>query len=181
MSDGPRRPLHVAAEDADAFRALFSGYADWIVAGSVRRRCETVGDVEHVVVGPKVFEQLDAMIDADGLFAAPNPAVSKAVYPGGTHRWGDRYRGVMFRGFRHELFMADRDNVGAILAIRTGPADYSRWLVTELRRRGTPMEGGYVRHSSGAVLPCESEAAFFMRCGVRWVEPHKRVPQEAST
>lgn len=167
-----------AVADAHAFRDLFEGFEHWVVAGSVRREVPTVGDVEHVVVGWKVREQLDTMVDG-GLFAHPNREITKAVYPDGRHRWGDRYRGVMFRGFRHEVFFADPDNFGAILAIRTGPADYSRWLVTRLRERGTPMEDGFVTDRNGEILPCASEESFFLRCGERWESPKRRAgPQE---
>lgn len=126
-----------------------------------------------------LWSQLEEMTAAadDLLFGAGDAKpLTKAVYPDGTHRWGDRYRGVMFRGFRHEVFVADTANVGAILAIRTGPAEYSQRLVTRLRRDGKlRMDAGYVRlGDSDQVVAVPNERAFFALCLTPWIDPCKR-------
>lgn len=121
MSTGRKQSLGYAQRDAALFRDLFTlkGYQyweRWEIAGSVRRGKPEVGDIEHVVMpkfgkqGNELWMLLDSMLPDDGIEAAG--IVEKAVYPNGTNRWGEKYRGVMFRGFRHEVFIADAMNWG---------------------------------------------------------------------
>lgn len=126
--------------------------ARWELAGSIRRGRPFVGDVEHVVV-PLVKE-----VPGRDLFATPERTnllwsrlddllerglVTKAVY--GDHqrsRWAQKMRGLMFMGFKHEIYTTPLDNWGATLLIRTGPAEYARRFVTELKRRGYEHRDG---------------------------------------
>lgn len=162
MSTSIKRTYHRALHDAEAFRALFAPacYARWEIAGSLRRRKPEVGDVEHVIV--PAF----GTIPGDGLFAEPRQVnllwqrlddmvkagtLTRHVYAsaaGATERWGDRYRGVDYMGFNHEIFTACEENWGSVLAIRTGPAEFSKGLVVGLQRKGYMNKGGYVRNKS---------------------------------
>ena len=192
MSTGDRIPLAEAARDADAFRALFAGaYERWVVAGSVRRRAPDVGDIEHVVQtqrgevrtagemfpreAPLVHHQLDAMLAAG--------TIAKALY-GATQatRWGDRLRGVVWRGRRHEIFFGDDRNFYAQLVIRTGPAGFSEALVTRMRAIGLYSQGGdteatrgYVASQrDGSIRTVTSEEDYFGLCGTPYIPPEGR-------
>jgi DNA polymerase/3'-5' exonuclease PolX len=136
-----------AIQDAEAFRALFplTSYLKWEIAGSVRRGKATVGDIEHVLipaiglvsVGGGLFTET---ITASLLWAQLDILVSEGTLAkhnyNGALRWGEKYRGVDFRGFNHELFTSTPDTWGSTLAIRTGPAEFSRDLVMGLVRNG---------------------------------------------
>lgn len=63
---------------------------------------------------------------------------------------------------------------GAILAIRTGPAEYSRELVTRCRDRGLRCEDGRLVDAGGRTVPTSTEQAFIAACGMPWREPHQR-------
>ena len=191
MSNSPRQPLAQARANCERFVKLFEGtFLSWTVAGSVRRCKPMVGDVEHVIIP-------ESGIVTDGLFGKPGSLVleradtlvrtgviSKAIYSDGKNRWGDKYRGVVFEGVRHELFMADRDNFGAILAIRTGPAEFSERLVTILKQGGKyrqadgyvrrTSEGGGVDFSRDGLVPVPNEATFFKLCGMPPLAPEQR-------
>lgn len=177
MSTGAKRALKDATLDAVAFRDLFHSHtARWTTAGSVRRGKAEVGDIEHVVIpiaGGSFLTVMDEMLPQEGIFAQTG-IIEKAVYPNGTHRWGQRYRGVMFRGFRHEVFMADAMNWGCILTIRTGPAEFSRRMVTALHPRGMRQHEGYLRDAHGNIIACPDEQTFFALCGVNYLAPHER-------
>jgi DNA polymerase/3'-5' exonuclease PolX len=198
-----KRPLADARRDAQELRALLDITCErWTVAGSVRRCRPVVGDVEHVVQAKTGFVSV-------GLFGEQRPVsllldrldqlvaggeVAKHVYSDGGVRWGERYRGVSFRGFAHELFIATPENYGPTLAIRTGPADFSKRLVTGLRMRGMRNHHGYVWEcepcrtcgrgncptcqGTGLVpkvqLSVQDERAYFALCGVGWREPEER-------
>lgn len=183
-------PWIQAKENAVEFATLFRGFAsEWQICGSVRRGREAVGDIEHVVVHQTVpvevaglwgatestFEsrtlaRMDALV-ADG-------TLEKAVYSNGTHRWGEKYRGVVYKGVRHEVFSADEKNLGAMIAIRTGPAELSKLLVTALLGRGLRQHEGYVRYArgkaEGQIIPCATEHAFFALAGIPYIEPAER-------
>jgi len=179
------RSLAAARADAEALRARCGMFAErWEIAGSVRRGKREVGDVEHVVIpqmvrapkpGSLFGEQveLNCLNDAvDTLLALGE--IERAIYPDGKPRWGPKMRGLIWRGFRHEIFQADADNWGNQLAIRTGPADFSRYLVTNLRRQGLRHDGGYVVDSNGRRFSCADEVRFFQLCGAAWLEPEMR-------
>lgn len=198
-----KRTLQTADADALAFRAHWpaNAWESWTVAGSVRRRKHEVGDIEHVII-PRLGPAPGA---PPNLFSEPAPtvnllwhhldrlvaeyALARHIYPNSARRWGDRYRGIDYRGCNHEIFLADRDNLGAILAIRTGPADYSRYLVTRLRHQGYLQHAGYVRDlrpydgrqpadpAAQPIVPVPTEECYFQLCDLPWTEPqHRRAP-----
>jgi DNA polymerase/3'-5' exonuclease PolX len=177
---------------AEAFRDLFTGaFERWEFAGSIRRRCREVGDAEHVVI-PRIVDRA-----GDDLFGGAKPVnllweradalvasgkVSRHLYANGQ-RWGLKYRGVDF-GYLglitlNEIFCADESNWGPTLAIRTGPADFSKQLVTGLLRNGH-------RNKEGAVwrcAPCDCRRdTSCKRCDGTGLVPGERisVPDEAT-
>jgi DNA polymerase/3'-5' exonuclease PolX len=75
-----------------------------------------------------------------------------------------------------DLFLATVDNWGAILAIRTGPDEFSKALVTHIKYR-TPYQqrdGVLVRQVSGEVVPVPEEQEYFRLAGVPWIAPERR-------
>lgn len=179
MSTGTRIPLAEAQREAQAFADLFGGVSDrWVIAGSIRRECPDVGDIEHVVLADpdRLWERLDSLMPGTGLFESPSPVgLSKAVYPDGSHRWGQKYRGVVRNGIRHEIFLASATNWGSVLAIRTGPWEFSKSLVIGLYRSGLRNDGGMVvKVSDGTPVPCPTEQDFFEFAGAKWREPKAR-------
>lgn len=186
MSTGERHTYREAADAANRFKRLFDGlYLKWAIAGSLRRHKPDVGDIEHVVmpnyglrrpIGTMLQENVDLV--RHKLDEMLGSTVTKAVYSDGKTRWGDKYRGVMHDGHRHEVFIADDRNWGAMLAIRTGPADLSKRLVTQIRNQGYMMREGYVRYARGKaeghVIACPTEERFFQMCAEPWCDPENR-------
>lgn len=186
MSTGAKIPLDRALRQAEAFRALFKPelFSVWTVAGSVRRRKEEIGDIEHVVIPEHGAATLPGQMFPQGCVnlmlhrldeLVAGGEITRQVKSDGRTRWGDRYRACVHGGVVHEVFLATPSNYGAILAIRTGPADWSREMVTILRARGLRQEGGYVRDGAGNAIPCPTEQKFFELCGMQYIEPHERM------
>lgn len=181
-----RIPLARAAEWADGFVDRITPTCDRVVvAGSIRRRKPAVGDVE-VVAMPRIVQLPtpgDLLTgpgteDRDLLLAALNDIIA-----GGDLRpvkcGGQRFRQYQIPsldGASLDLFMVRPPaQWGVILAIRTGPADYSEWLVTEARRRGLRVSGGQLLGKGDEPLPVPDEEAFYSALGLRYVSPELRV------
>jgi hypothetical protein len=164
LPDG-RRPWQQALADGEAFRELFppACYERWEIAGSVRRRSPGgAKDVEHVVIprfgdvpdGDSLFAatvrvnllwyQLDAMVKADRVSKHLYTSHGKDGVDRVAPRWGEIHRGADFRDFNHDIFAADADNFGSVLAIRTGPGEYSKMLVLKLQYNGYVNREGHV-------------------------------------
>jgi DNA polymerase/3'-5' exonuclease PolX len=207
-----RRGRAEAILAAEKFQGMFDGcYERWAVAGSIRRGRPDISDSEHVVI-PRFGD-----VPARDLFGSPtrvnllfnrmdelvaNEELAKHVYTNGL-RWGDKYRGVdqTFLGVTvmNEVFCADAENWGSVLAIRTGPAELSQRLVVGLRRGGYRNKEGYVwkcvvcchcdgeRGREPKCVACDGtglepdervsvpdERTFFKLAGIAWAEPENR-------
>lgn len=201
MSAAPaasRWPLAQAAAQAQVLVTLL--YPQCLrleVAGSIRRRRPTVGDIELVLL-PKVDDL--PVPGQTSLFGTPRtrkvnrawglldsetaagrlPPPSKGgdryrCYPAGLGLGPDGHPVVGSRLQVDVFSVADPRGWGAILAIRTGPAEFSKRCVEALRPRGLRMEDGLVwREGTREVVPMLEEADFFQACGMLWILPEAR-------
>lgn len=162
MSSGPSWALGPISQWADTLLArLMAGVPgedlpaceDGIVAGSVRRRCGAVHDLELVLL-PIEDEAPDGPVDLFG-DAVPDPGAERRrmsrldrtldywIGLGFVQRgrlWGDRQRTLTCVSgnavLKIELYLAYPTNFGNICMIRTGPKEFSRLLVTHWRKDG---------------------------------------------
>lgn len=151
-----RISLDQALAEAEDFRALFEGcYDRWEFAGSIRRKCDTIGDIEHVVIPKRAerptgdlygsMELINAVrARAEDLISTRKCALHNYSVVDGVerNRFGERYFGVDYGGRLHEVYMCEPDNWGLILAIRTGSADFCKLLMGRLNARGYQSCGG---------------------------------------
>jgi DNA polymerase/3'-5' exonuclease PolX len=188
MTDTTKQPLADAIANAQAFRALFrtDSYERWEIAGSIRRRRPEVSDVDHVVI-PRFGD-----VPAADMFATPTRvnllwhqldnlvrggAVTKHLYGASEgFRWGEKLKGCDFCGRKHELWTADAENWGAIMLIRTGPADFSERVVSVLKQGGVyrQVEGRLIHVASGRAVPTPDEETYLGYAGMGYVEPEAR-------
>jgi DNA polymerase/3'-5' exonuclease PolX len=139
-----RMPLAEAEAVAARFVEQLSGtYDRLVIAGSIRRRLPTIGDVEIVAV-PKVETvtaldmfgdpthtgQVD-LLGAHLTMLLDRGIVSKRPRSDGKFVWGQKMKYLTFEGVNVDLFTPEAARFGLILLIRTGPAAYSHQLVTE--------------------------------------------------
>ncbi len=169
-----RRPLPEAAAVADLVLHVLRPYVKRaVVAGSVRRKRPDVKDIEIVA------EPVDV---PDGLFGETRPAAQEILDAarawGPIAKGGDKYiqvADVLGSGLTLDLFLVTPPaSWGAILTIRTGPAEFSQRLVTALRGRFLRCEEGRVLGRGRVEVPTPDEEAFFSACGVAWVPPEER-------
>lgn len=160
------------------------------IAGSIRRHRPEVGDIELVAI-PRietvevpVFESLFSSVKVETvnlLWRALEGLGDKIE----RLKWGDKYRAFLWptdetRNVQVDLFTADRDNWGLIFLIRTGSAEYSRHIVTELRRHGLVADGGRVYRRGqngnpiGTPIPTPEEDDIFRMVKKRVLVPLDR-------
>lgn len=189
MSTGTRVPLAEARAIAEALAAKFRPGCERIeIAGSIRRGRSDVGDIElvavtrHEEIPDGLFEMrtisaLDVILDD---LLAQGELASHPVDP----KRGERYAKLLHveSGLQLDLFMTTPASFGLIYLIRTGPADYSRNFVTDIRPLGWHVAGGQLHRGSQECSPfrtCEvvatpAEEDVYRAIGHPWVDPRAR-------
>src|SRR5690348_11104894 len=128
MSTGTRIPLRQAEQSAERLIERIRDCCERIeVAGSIRRRLPTVGDIELVAV-PKIDRQpvIDLFGDtvnsterdtlADALDSmASHGVITRRTRADGKTVWGQKMRYLTFEGMNVDLFTPDAQRFGLIL------------------------------------------------------------------
>jgi DNA polymerase/3'-5' exonuclease PolX len=181
MSQGKRMTLAQAAGVAQFVMHRLRGSVVRIeAAGSVRRRRPEVGDLELVCV-PR-FDQVQADLFGDQVERVSLLDQQLLQEDWRELKGGDKYKQLLvLRRYTVDLFIQpDPATWGVNFALRTGSADFARWLVTPRAKGGALPFGMYVQAArlwqAGSVLPLETpeEADFFRLSGLPWIEPAER-------
>lgn len=142
--------------------------------GSVRRRRQTVGDIEFLA-RPWFTEDLLGERSPD------IEPVKAALLELGTWVQGQsralRITDLLGeRGLRLELYLVHPPSAwGSQLAIRTGPGDLGKYVVTKMREFGYRHDAGHAeRIDTGEIVPTDTEEQFFALAQVPCVPPHER-------
>ena len=138
-----RMPAREAARVAASFIAKIADVVDRVeVAGSLRRRLPTCGDIEICAVSKHeqryqrdMFGEVVEIVDADLLAARLTSLLKDGLVSkretNGRGVWGSKHKRLSFDSAPIDLFCCDAERWGVILAIRTGPHPFSHQLVTE--------------------------------------------------
>jgi hypothetical protein len=168
------------------------------IAGSVRRQARAVGDLEIVAIPRHGVDLLGQTADS-----VLDQRLAELVAAGTLARGrcdGPRYKQLEVvgnRGLCLDLFLVTPETWGVILAIRTGPAQFSQALVTGRARGGLlPNDSAVadgrlhrardvialrfardgaegIHHGHWETLETPEEKDFLARCGF-WLEPKLR-------
>lgn len=156
MSTGKRVALWQAQQVADDFIGRIQDVAaETHVVGSISRKVPTVGDIEIVVLPlrqPDFWNRIDVLLHMG--------SIQRAIYPDGTHRWGDSYRGLMYAGHRIELFTCDAHNRGYITWLRTGPRDANVYVMSVLSRHKSQVR---FEQGSGWEVTYEGDETIYLK------------------
>lgn len=144
------------------------------IAGSIRRRKPEVGDIEIVCI-PKTMAVAD-------LFGA---ITERSLLEERLRAQGLRAlkNGPLFKQFdigrcTVDLFITTPEKWGVIYAIRTGCAEFSRWLVTRRNARGALPSNMHVADGrlwlGDEAIDTPEEKDFFEAIHLPWMEPEER-------
>lgn len=192
MSTKIQIPYWQALEVADELVDRLSPDCERIeIAGSIRRRKPHVSDIEIVAI-PKMEQLQPSMFgDASGgpLRDALDERLSEMRLNGdillrrsdsGASAWGRRLKRAIYRDVPVDLFsVLPPAQWGVIMAIRTGPADFSRRFVTArwdggLMPAGYRVRDGHIENGRGQVVETPEERDVFEFLGIDWIEPEER-------
>jgi DNA polymerase/3'-5' exonuclease PolX len=145
------------------------------IAGSIRRRKAFPKDIEVVAIPKMVTSGLfdDETCVHPGFCAVVDQWARVKGYP--TGRYTQR---LLPTGMKLDLFMADDDSFGNILLIRTGDADFSRWMMGSLLpTRGYRAHDGYLWKDDQR-LSTPEETDVFDLAGLPYRDPWDRTGAE---
>lgn len=127
--------LEAAREIVTAMVEILRPYCEKIeIGGSIRRGKPEVKDAEIVAIPKTSFLSFTDELVTSG-------AVEKALYgETKTTRWGDKYRGMLYRDLKIELFLTDVDSWGYIWWLRTGPGDANTFIMQWLKWKQAPIQ-----------------------------------------
>lgn len=153
------------------------------IAGSVRRGKPEVKDIELVVIPNKL-----QAVFGDNMLSPLDRKLNEMVNAGALQRGdknGQRMKTFIVPtlegGIKLDLFIVLPPALwGVIYTLRTGPDDFSHWLVTWRAAGGACPNTLHVRDGclrdlqSEAVIATPEEADFFTALGLEWIEPGER-------
>ena len=130
------------------------------IAGSIRREKLDVKDIEIVCIPQDVAGFVAQVKQWPKVRGEPTGKYTQRNLP---------------EGIKLDLFMAEERNWGNILLIRTGPADFSKWIMgTKVRKAGFRQKDGYLQ-KGGQIIVCREERDLFKLIGMNYVEPKYRI------
>jgi len=143
------------------------------VAGSIRRGKKTPKDVEIVAIPKRMRADLfdQETVTDPGFCEAVNQWTKIKGEPTGKYT-----QRLLPNGVKLDLFLATENNWGLILAIRTGPASYSKdVLVKRVHEMGYQMNAGYLWQDGQAdPVPVREETDLYDLLCLRWRDPEER-------
>lgn len=143
------------------------------IAGSIRRRKEHVRDIEIVCIPRRTIMRV-------GLFGEERRVPGFAAYLNQFERIkGNPETGKYIQlkhpaGINIDVFVASPENWGNILAIRTGPASFSKFLMIKGKERGLQFEGGRVYMQSKQIA-VPDEPYLFKLLDEEYIAPEFRI------
>jgi len=184
-SDKKSMELGKATELANKVLNKLKVYCDQaLIAGSIRRECEKVGDIE-IVARPKTIEN-DHLFFEGVKLKAHQPLygyldkleTQKKIR---QIKKGHKYRKFLLLSGKEkpiisvDLFLIHHLNeFGTQLLIRTGPRSFSKWIVNVRKNKGFLFEKKRLLQN-GKEIDTSSEAKVFKALNIPYIYPNKRV------
>lgn len=159
-----------------------------LIAGSLRRRCSTIGDVEVLYIARREIQPDPADLFAEREVDLADQAIADLVERGvldrrpsidGRTTYGPQNKLLVHRetGLPVDLFAATDRNWWNLVVCRTGSAANNQRLATRARELGyiwTPYGSGFSCLADGRVTAVRSERGVYEFLKLPYLEPQQR-------
>lgn len=181
-----RWPYAIGAALAEQIKVDLAPFCERIeIAGSIRRKKESVGDVELLFIPKFEDRQFDMFTTAPINLASETLGnwlvagiISKRPGSDGTFAWGPKNKLAIHSatGIPIDFFATTAENWWVSLVIRTGGKDTNLKLTTGAQARGASLNayGCGITLTGGDIIPATSERHVFELCKVPYQEPEER-------
>lgn len=187
-----RIPLQRAEALAQEVVELFRPYCERIeVAGSIRRRREEVKDIEICLI-PKfaeiqdpscLFGERTERVNLQFKFASElltEGDIQDRLDANNRTCFGPRWQRVMYKGVGLDVFgCLDPEEWGVLFAVRTGPAHFSKQLVTRRAYGGFLLHRQFVKDwrlwNDTQIVETPTEQDLFSAIGMDFIRPEVRI------
>lgn len=184
MSINEKIPFTLASFLAQKIIDRLSPYCARIeVAGSIRRNVHMVGDIEIICIPRKKGIITNFFGDQDTI---TDPGFTKELLSlGSPEKFGNKYAKIQLgsefkQGLNLDIFMTTEYQWGIMFLIRTGPAEFSKKIVTHARKGGylpgwAKVKDGFLWDwSRKRKLATYEEEDVFKILGIPWIPPEER-------
>lgn len=166
---------------------MFDEYAiKAVIAGSIRREEETVGDIEIVLFTEKYPKQ-PAMFGESTADETPLDDLVKQTTKMRGYGWRlGAKNGLKFKQLQHirrnvtaDLFIiTDERAWGSAIAVRTGPVYFSKAMMKRAKDLNMHFADGFLlynhRYKKDEVIPLPDEKSVFRALKIKWLPPQQR-------
>jgi len=184
MSGAKKVPLDAARYQAHRLLDLLEPVCERIeIAGSIRRQCLEVGDIELVAI-PKSTQDLfgvrewDTKIIKTRLFDLHSQTLLGSSDRTLFAKAGEWYAQFVAFGMKVDLFMTTPEKWGCIFMIRTGSADFTKKMVKRKVWGGYCPDHLYFKDGrlwdGEEALDTPEEDDVFRELGMAYVKPENR-------
>jgi len=150
-----------AAQEVLAFVREIPGVEHADIAGSLRRRRETIGDLDIVASAEDPAAALQVFIQSPKILKVLSSGESKASV-------------ILPTGIRAQLWIYPIREFGSALQYTTGSQAHNVRLRELAQKQGLSLsEHGYKRED-GSILSCASEEEVYRAVGLDWIPPELR-------
>lgn len=149
-------------------------------AGSFRRGSSEIKDIDIVCI-PTLTQERDMFNDPTGRTINHLENWFDLRIDLLLTKNGSRYKQIALEGIKLELWIVLHPaQWGVIFTLRTGPADFGHWLVTQKKHGGAlpsqyKFEEGAIRNGAGKVIPTPEEKDLFHLLDLPYLEPQDRI------
>lgn len=175
MSEGPRILRSDALRLAQRVVEIITPFCDRVeIAGSLRRGRSDVGDIEVVCVP----EKAETLFETSERSSFTVRQMLECHYP--FIKGGDHQQQYELDLCVLDLYLTSPEQWGVILALRTGPAEFSHKLVTPKRVGGylpsylKVKNGRVANRSDDSTYDTPEEIDFFRVIGMMYLPPEER-------
>jgi DNA polymerase (family X) len=159
-----RRLMPEAFETAAALAGTLREHApgaDVSIVGSLRRGCETCGDIDILAAGAPA-----SIMDAFTGYRLVERVLARGETKSSVLLWG---------GFQVDLRLVPRDSIGAALQYFTGSKAHNIVVRDRAIQRGMKLnEYGLFRSDDDSKIAGETEEGIYQALGLSWVPPELR-------